>query len=211
MQFQDVMGILNDLPTTFTRIGHPYDQFIDSVTTALARYTATADGVQTQIATFPGAVDGWLDTWGLLWSLPRQVNEANSSYATRIQETVLAWMGTLPAIQTWLNLFAPGGTVQEVVNGLGYNINLPAALTPSQVLNFLVSLNRIRPAGVPFTVNQVGLGTYLGTIDFLGDGAMVGDYMQFGTQSLALPLSATQLSALPLVPLLFLTDPSLAP
>lgn len=210
MNFADIAGILGDLPTTFTRVGHPYDQFIDSVTTALARYTTTADGVQTQIATFPGAVDGWLDTWGLLWSLPRQVNEANSAYATRIQETVLAWMGTLPAIQTWLSLFASGGTVQENT-GLGYNINLPAALTPSQVLNFLVSLNRIRPAGVPFTVNQIGVGTYLGTIDFLGDGAMVGDYFALGTQSLALPLGATQLSALPLLPLLFLTDPSLAP
>jgi hypothetical protein len=210
MDFLSIAGVLSDLPSTFTRIGAPYNQFIDSTITGLARYTQGADGVEAQVAGFAYPVDGWLDTWGLLWSLPRHQNEGNIAYATRIQETVLAWVGTVPAIQTWLNLFAPGGVITENT-GLGYNLTLPAAMTQAQVISFLVSLNRIRPAGVPFSVNQIGLGTYLGTIDFLGDGAMVGDYLSAGTQGIPLPFGPTQLNALILLPLLLLLDPSINP
>lgn len=128
------------------------------------------------------------------------------------QETVLAWVGTVPAIQVWLNLFGGGGTIAE--NGpatVGYALTLPASLTTAQIQFFLVSLNRIRPAGVPFTINQIGLGTYLGTIDFLGDGAMVGDYFSSGSASLALLLGPTQLSAAVIVPTTLLLDPTINP
>ena len=68
----------------------------------------------------------------------------------RIQRTVLAWVGTLPALKAWVNFYAPGGSVFENPSGLGYTITLPAAMTAAQVQAFLLSLNRIRPAGVPF-------------------------------------------------------------
>jgi len=209
MDFPAVLAQLNDLPPTFRPAGNPYAQFIASLAGAETLYTAGGDATLQQVLTFSGAIDSWIDVWGLLFGVPRNQGEGNTPYATRIAETVLAWVGTLPALQAWIALFAPGGSVVENASGLGYLITLPAYLSPAQAAAFISSLGRIRPAGVPFAVQQSGFGLFLGTEAFLGDGALLGTYLTVGTKPVTLDLNATTPSAQSLIPTCFLTDPAL--
>jgi len=212
MNFAAVLGVLNDLPSTFLRPAPPYTQFVDATGTALTQFTAGADGMWTQALSFQNAVDGWLDVWGLLWAVPRNPGEGNIPYAIRVQETVLAWVGTVPAIQVWLNLFAAGGTVTENASGLGYVITFPAGMTSSEILLFFVSLQRIRPIGVPFTIQQTGTGLFAGTEAFTDSGSRVlGDYLSDTPASVAPPFGAMTLNTPPLLPALLLVDPTINP
>jgi hypothetical protein len=211
MDLPSVLARLNDLPRTFKRQGPPYTQLIDSIGWQLALFTLSADTTSQRALTFSPALEGWLDVWGLLWGVPRQQNEANSSYATRIVRTVLAWVGTLPAIQAWLNFYAPGGTVTENLPGLGYAITLPANMTLAQITAFLLSLNRIRPAGVPFIISQVVGGITLGTDIFLATGAPKGAYLSMAVNAIPLPIGATTNNTVPLLPSTYFDDPTLNP
>ena len=209
MDFSSVQAILNDLPPTFTRPGAPYTQLVDAETGALVAYTLGADGMAAQAASFANAQDGWLDVWGLIAGVPRQDGEANAPYATRIGETLLAWVGTLPALQQWLDLFAPGGQVAENLTGLGYSVTLPGSMTAAQAAAFIATLNRVRPAGVPFSLNGGNNGLFLGTVNFLGEGRTQGAYLSTGASAAAPDLSPMTNNAAPLLPTLYLTDPSL--
>ncbi len=206
MDLPAVLARLNDLPNTFTRQGAPYVQIVNSIGAALATFAGAADATEGQIQSFAVALDGWLDVWGLLWGVPRNQGEPNSTYATRIGRTVLAWVGTVPAIQVWLNFYAPGGTITENA-GLGYVIDFPANMTTAQIQSFLVSLGRIRPAGVPFTVQQTGFGLFLGAHAFLG----TNNYLGAGTQPVILVIPDSTPNAVPLLPSLYFDDPSLNP
>jgi len=212
MDLRSVMGVLNDLPSTFKRGGPPYTQFLDSATMALCRFTEAADATETQVQSWTaGPVDGWLDVWGLLFGVPRYPDEANIPYYTRIQRTCLAWVATFPAVQTWVNFYAAGGQVTENTGGIGYVITVPSSMGATQIQQFLSSFNRIRPAGVPFALYQTGLGTYLGTVDFTADGMIVGDYLALGTQRLPLSIDPMTLSNRPLLPMVLAVDPTLNP
>lgn len=212
MDFSDVLGVLNDLPNTFTRPGPPYTQFIDATGFALSRFTEDGDAIEAQVTNFStGPIDGWLDTWGLLMGVPRYADEANGLYTQRIARTVLAWVGTVPGVTNWISFFTQSGSVVENSPGVGYSITLPATMTQTQITQFLSSFNRIRPAGVPFVVYQIGIGTYLGTVDFTADGAVAGDYLALGTQRIGLNLNPMTLSNSPLLPMLLAVDPILNP
>ena len=211
MNFAAVLAQIGDLPPTFRPQGNPYAQLAASLAAAESLFTTGADATMQQVMAFSQAIDGWIDLWGLLFGVPRNDGEGNVPYALRITETVLAWVGTLPAIQVWLNLFAPGGTVAKNPSGLGYAITLPATMTAAQVAAFVVSLGRIRPAGVPFALSQGGTGLYLGAEAFVGDGITIGAYLSPGAAAKALNLNATTPSAQPLISTCFLTDPNLNP
>lgn len=211
MDFAALLAQLNDLPPAFRPAGNPYAQLVNAVANALALFTDGADATMAQALSFSGAIDGWIDVWGLLFGVPRNQNEGNLPYAARIAETVLAWVGTLPALQARIVLFAPGGSVAENPSGLGYAITLPSYMSLTQAGAFIASLGRIRPAGVPFTVQQAGTGLYLNAEGFLGDGTVLGTYLTGGNTPLSLGLNATTPSAQPLIPDLFLVDPSINP
>ena len=207
MDLPATLARLNDLPNTFTRQGAPYVQIINAIGAALATFTGAADATAGQVQSFAVALDGWLDVWGLLWGVSRNQGEPNSTYATRIGRTVLAWVGTVPAIQAWLNFYAPGGTITENVGSLGYSIDFPANMTLAQIQSFLASLGRIRPAGMPFSVQQTGFGVFLGAHAFLG----INDYLGAGTLAVAPNLSACTPNATPLLPSLYFDAPILNP
>lgn len=208
MNFAAVQAQVNDLPASFTRQGAPYTQLVDALSGALSLWTGGTDGIASQVAAFSQAQGGWLDVWGLLFLVPRNQGEGDGPYSTRIQETVLAWVGTLPAMQAWFLLFAPGGTVTENASGMGYMISLPATMAPSLVAAFLATLNRIRPVGVPFTVQQATGGLYLGTEAFLGLGRVQGSYLVSPAAQSTLDLAALTNNAQPLIPDLLLIDPT---
>jgi hypothetical protein len=209
MDYPTVLARLNDLPRTFKRQGGWYAQLVDSIGLELADYTLAADATSMQVQAVGNALDGWLDVWGLLWGVPRIPNEANSSYATRIERTVLAWVGTLPALQAWVNFYAPGGSVTENASGLGYVIAFPASMTGPQVATFLAGLARIRPAGVPFAVVQQGGGLFLGTDEFLGTGILAGSYLTGGNTPGGPLIGASTPNSVPLLPTLYFSDPLL--
>lgn len=211
MDYPSVLARLNDLPRTFKREGPPYTLLIDSIGWQLAMFTLASDATSQQVLAFGPALDSWLDVWGLLWGVPRQQNEANSSYATRIARTVLAWVGTLPAIQAWLNFYAPGGTVTENLPGVGYVITFPSNMTLAQIITFLLSFNRIRPAGMPFSVAQAIGGITLGTDIFLATGAPKGAYLSSALNSLSLPIGPVTNNTSPLLPSTYFSDPTLNP
>jgi hypothetical protein len=204
-----VLAQINDIPATFRPQGNPYAQIAVALASSVALFTNGADATEAQAIAFSNAIDGWIDVYGLLFGVPRNQNEGNIPYALRISETVLAWVGTLPAMQAWISLFAPGGSVAENPSG-GYKITLPASLTAAQATAFIESLGRIRPDGVPFTVQQSGTGLFLGTEAFLGAGITLGSYLTGGGGAASPPIGATTPSAQPIIPDLFLVDPNLA-
>jgi len=83
-------------------------------------------------------------------------------------------------------------------------------MSPSQVAAFLASFNWIRPDGVPFVVTQGTGALYVGTVEFLGGGMVMGSYLSSGSAG-ALALGAVTLSTQPLIPTLMFTDPILNP
>jgi hypothetical protein len=203
-----VLATLNDLPNTFKRDGPPYTQFIDSLASSLALYTVGVDATFGQATAFENAVDGWLDIWGLLFGIPRDQNQANTTYQTHIKSIMNAWVGTVPAVQAWMDLFAPGGNVVENTSG-GYVLLFSGSTTLVQIQSFLRLFNRIRPNGVPFQIEQAGLGLYLGTEEFLGDGRVVGNYLTALSTAVGALISATTSNAVPLLADLLLNDPTI--
>lgn len=206
----DVLRQLNDLPTTFKRPNTPYLQLVDSFNGGLSNFTGALDAVLAQ--TFEDAQYGWLDVWGAIFSIQRQNGEADGRYRARITYTLLAWVGTVPSIERWaVETLGASIAVTENLPGVGYEITFPGGLTSAQITAFLVSLARIRPAGVPFTYIQQQIGLYLDTIDYMGLSAVVGEYLTDDGVPAAPPIPALTNSTKPLLPEYYFTDPTLNP
>ena len=210
IDFPAVIATLDDLPDTFKRVGPPYTQIIDSLASALSLYTLGSDATFGQVASFADTVDDWIDIWGLLFGIPRDQNEANAAYKAHIQKVMTAWVGTVPAIQAWMDLFAPGGTVLESQGG-GYIMSFTGVTSLTQIAAFLRLFNRIRPNGVPFQVQQAGLGLYLNTEEFTADGRVVGNYLTSLSSAIALALGASTPNAVPLLATILIEDPTVNP
>ena len=211
MDFSAVLAQLNDLPLPFKRPIPPYTQLIESLAAAMARSTIGMDGTVNMVQDFDNALNGWMDVWGELFGLLRNTDEGDSTYHDRISATILAWVGTLPALQKWMTLFAYDGTATDNLPAVGYQLIFSAVMTTAQIQAVVASLNRIRPAGVPFTVMQKSLGLYLGTVNFLGEGRMPGSYLGGGLVSVPSGMGPLTNNSQPLVPDLMFTDPTLNP
>jgi hypothetical protein len=210
MDFPAVQSTLTDLPDTFTSNAGPYPQLVDSWTTALALFTTGSDGIAAQ-ANFNSAVGGWIDTWGLAFGIGRLATESDSTYQARILALMSAVVGTVPAIQIWISLYAPGGSVSENSPGPGYTITLPSAITTLQYQQFFDGLQYIRPVGVPVIINASSGGLFLGTSTFMGTDQVMGSYLSTGGGAIASPWGAIQNNASLRIPDLYLTDPTLNP
>lgn len=211
MDFTQVQAQLNDLPDTFKRESVPYTQLIDSLTGTLVSFTAGVDGITAQEA-FANATDGWADFWGLLFGIPRDTNESNTRYKARVQFTLNSGAGPALAIQNWIiSVWGVAATVKENLPEVGYSIMFPPGLVSTQIAQILVSLARIRPAGVPFQVFIESGGLYLETINFLDTADVTGAYLTGGLSAFILPIGAITPNIPVLLPDLFLVDPLLAP
>jgi hypothetical protein len=174
------------------------------------RDTGASDSTIQQGTSFPNARFGWLDTWGLLFNVPRLNNEADSKYAVRILYTITAGAGTPVGIATWIYIvWGLTVTVQESPPAVGYNITFQQLLSGTQLLNVLQSLVRIRPAGIPFTLSFPENGLYLNTINFLNSVNVTGAYLTDPNGTEVVGLSAGTNNAEPVLPGIFLTDPVL--
>lgn len=211
MKLNQIIPQLNDLPTTFRRFDTTYPQLIDSVAVGFATYTDGADEISVESNSFASARYGWLDVWGLLFNIPRNSNEADYNYRNRIHATLLAWVGTLPAIVNWGQLILNQSITVTENDGLGYVISVSSTLSPMQLAAFVQSLARIRPAGVPFQLVSQTSSLYLDTINFLDSAAVVGAYLIDDLTSSSLSAGASTNNALPMLPSFYLDDPTLNP
>ena len=214
MNFAQVQNILTDLPSTFLRPQAPFTQWLDSLTNGLTRYASAMDALSQQVAIFSQARFGWLDIWGLLFNVPRFSNEADQVYAARIQYIITAGGGTPVGIATWIyHVWGIEVTVTESLPTIGYSLLFPAETTDTQIADIVVSLARVRPAGVPIiNISRVYGGLYLETINFLDLApSVMGAYLAGQSSNAAGELSAGTNNAQPILPTLFLTDPTLNP
>lgn len=217
MNFSQAQQNLNDLPSTFKRLNAPYTQWVDSLTSAIVRGTSAIDALNNQVTQISNAQFGWLDIWGLLFGIPRLTGEPDSHYLARIQYEVTAGAGTPCAIVNWI--YAVWGisvTLTESFPAVGYSLKFPATLTLAQINIIVNSLVKIRPAGIPFTVQSAAIsspdGPYLTTINFLNaprtTGAFVGGEGEISPSS-TLTLNPSTNNSQPLLPDIFLNDPAL--
>lgn len=214
MQFSDVLAQRATLPSTFTRSGSPYNLLANSKAAALARFTGAVDGLINQIQSMSNAYGVWLDAWGKLWSIPRNTNEKDSDYLSRISAILLAGRGSPAAIELFI-LIAFGITVSvtEDFTACTWNLVFSAPPNNQQLANIAASLPYVRPAGVPVLSEESGKGgLYLGTVNYLGAPRTTGAYLETPQGAVdTTTQSAFTNNSTPLLPTLFLTDPFLNP
>lgn len=221
MDFATVQAQLNDLPPTFKRPGNPFNQWIDALSAGQTRSTSALDRLLNQIQNVANAQFGWLDIWGLLVGIPRFSNEEDKVYLARIIYILNAGGGTPVGMAMWIKaVWKVDAQITETFGQVGYNIIFNTAITLAQAVAIVASMVRIRPAGVPILSISIEsittLGLFLDTINFLDLAPSVtGAYLSGagGTGGgIAVPgLYPATNSAEPLLPDLFLTDPTLNP
>lgn len=211
MQFADVKARLDDLPLTFTRPGPGFQTFDRSQTAALFRYTNASDGVLNQLD-FRQAVGPWLDAWGKLFVIPRNINESDDAYQNRIVMTLLAGRCTPNAILIYLQTLGITATLQEDFVHAAFHIQFTTPLTTAGFAALAQNLGNVRPAGVPFLPFEVLQGgLYVGTIDFLDAPKVTGAYLDSPLKSFTPTIATSTNNSVPLLPTLFLSDPTLNP
>lgn len=211
MQFPDVKARLDDLPPTFTRPGSGFQALDLSQTAALFRYTNASDGVLNQLD-FQQAVGPWLDAWGKLFVIPRNINESDDAYQNRIVMTLLAGRCTPNAILIYLQTLGIAATLQEDFVHAAFHIQFTTPLTTVDFAALAQNLGNVRPAGVPFLPFEVLQGgLYVGTINFLNAPKVTGAYLDSPLKSFTPTIATSTNNSVPLLPTLFLSDPTLNP
>ena len=214
MDYSAILTQLNLLPQTFLRFGTPFTWLQASKAAALLRYTGAVDALINQL-NFSQAVGVWLDCWGKLFSIPRNSDETDNTYANRITALLTAGRGTPVGIQIYL-LIALGitATVTEDFVNTAWQLKLSTPLTQAQLTQMIDNLVYVRPAGVPclHAIANVQGGTYLGTVNFFGAARVTGAYLKTPVQNAStIGISATTNNSVPLLPTTFLSDPTLNP
>lgn len=211
MDFNAIQNQLLDVPQTFKRLGDPYTNFIDALTSALFLYTQATDGLFAQ-TNFNLSANGWVDVWGSLAGIPRRVNEADLIYRNRIRHMILAFHATPIAIRDWLGIVEQvQGSVTELLPTVGYQITVPPSLQLPQIQQIITDLAYVRPAGVPFVFVQEAGNTYLNTVNYLGAARVTGAYLAGNVLSLNALIPAFTINAVGLLPDLLFTDPLINP
>lgn len=211
MDVQLVLSQLQDLPAPFLRPGATFQWIYQALAGGEAWYTEASDGIAWQVAGLPTAEGPWLTTWGEILGVGRLPGESDGAYSARVQETLLAPVGTPLAIQTYSRFILNSTlvTVSENFPAVGYTISIPVGY-PSVVLsNWISGLARIRPAGVPFQITEHVGPLMLGTYSYLGASGFAAAYLGQGNQALPLNLGASTNNLQNLLPDLLMVDPNL--
>lgn len=212
MDFSHVKAIFNDLPSTFKRLGAPYTQLIDALTSGAFLFTQASDGLVAQ-TNFANASNGWVDVWGALAAITRRNNESDFVYKPRIQNMVLSPRMSPVAIALWLQVVEQvNATISENLPEVGYTITLPPVLTPQQISTILLALGWVRPAGVPFQFGAVLGGSFLATVNYLGGAPRsIGAYLPGNAIPASVTLASSTNNTPAVLPDLLFTDPLLNP
>jgi hypothetical protein len=211
MKFTDVKARLDDLPRSYTRLGPNYQAFDRSQSAALFRYAGASAGISNMLI-FKQAVGPWLDVWGQLFGIERNTNEADDTYQNRIMMTLLAGRSTPVAIAIFLQTLGITATLEEDFVNCSFNLQFTIPLTPAGFQSLAQNLASVRPAGVPFLPFEVLQGgLYAGTINFLNAPKVTGAYLGTPLSSFTPMIAQSTNNSLPLLPTLWLSDPTLNP
>lgn len=212
MDFTSVLAQINRLPLTYLRPGNTFAAMQAAKAAALMRYAAASDALVNQL-TFSQATGVWLDVWGKLFGIPRNPQESDDSYLTRISGTLVAGRTTPVAMAIYLNvaLGIDGSIVEDLVN-TAWKLQFSSPITGAQYNQIMTNMAFVRPAGVPSTafVGATG-GLYSGTVNYTGAPRVTGAYLEESAQNYLLDISAYTNNSNPLLPTLFMSDPTINP
>ncbi len=209
MKSTDVLARLQSLPLTFQRNGPTYAALQGAIVATTSRYTVASDDTSAQM-NIDDAGYRWLDTFGLMYGVPRFDGELSDAYLARIKATLVAWRGTPVAIEFYLELITGlGVSVAESPTTYSWSATLSGAVTSTLQTRVNSGVNFVRPAGVPFSYAVPTGGNYASTLNYLGYGRLTGSYILSGSKVIAANISANTNNALPALPTDYLTDTSL--
>ena len=205
-----VLSQLLDLPPAFSRPGTTFQQIYSSLAAGESSYALASDGLKYS-ESMPTSLAGWLAVWGEILGIPKNPGESDFFYTIRVQATLMAPVGTPSGIETWSRfiLGIQGIYVVESLTTGGYNISVPIGTPIQAFTNWASSLNRIRPAGVPFTVNEQTNPLMLGTYSYIGSLGFAGSYLGTGGSVLPIMIPESTNNAQPLASEVLLVDPLL--
>lgn len=210
MDFSQNYIQITTLPPAYKNSSPDFDSFMNSVALGLTMGTEAIDAL-IKNASFSTSTYTWMNAWGTLLVVPRNITETSDQYLTRIKDLINTGNATPVVIQNY---------IQQVYNiKVVYTENFP---TPGYVLTFngVISdfqqlandLARIRPVGVPFLpFYAISGGNYANTINFLGGWRTTGSYLTSSTTTITPFLSENTNSAMNTLPISFLTSPVINP
>jgi hypothetical protein len=214
MNFNAVESILESLPSSFKRLGPNYDNWQNTQSAVLARMTGAIDSLMAQYS-FTGATGNWLNAWGDILGVLRR-SETDAIYHLCITGTMLAWRGTVPGIEKYINEARQiPCTVTEAFPNVGWNLVVQPGytLSASQISQLPVWLSFVRPAGVPYAVQAYnGSGGVLSTGNFISNTRFPGSWLRLtGGNPSGLVIPASTNNSVSTLPTTFFTDPTLNP
>lgn len=212
MDWQQVLTQLTDLPRTYLRTGSVFQQWMNSLTEELSRYTTATDALTAQVA-FTNAVAAWLDVWGELFGIARNSNESDAAYSQRIMGTLQAEHGPPLAISAFmlLSLGLRTTVTENIPAAVGWSLQLGSSTTTPQEATIAQALDFVRPAGVPYNFNILRGGCFLTTVNYLGRAKVTGAYLTLPYSVVGPNIPANTNNSTPLLPTTFLTDPQINP
>jgi hypothetical protein len=213
MDWNAVTAVLNSLPATYRRSGPTFAAWQNSLAAGITRGTGGVDTVSAQ-TTFANSSGNWLNVWGRMLGVIRNASESDVAYKDRISETMLAWRGTVPGIESYvLEAMGIPATVTEKFPAVGWSLNLPPGmpLSAAQLKALPGDLAFVRPAGVPYTAKQINGGLFLKTGNFLGATRFQGSWLQPYSILGGLNIPSSTNNTVPTLPTTWLTDPTINP
>ena len=206
MLWTDIVARLNDLPATFTRSGPNFTAFQAALTNGLHKLTTATEGAINQSEILQ-ATGKWLDVAGKARNIPRYPGETDATYQSRIHALLNTPGGPPNAILAVLSAIGyPTAILTENFATTSWQVKLPAYLPPLQQLQISDSLNRVRPAGIPFNVGYSRGGLYLNTSNYLGRSRTTGAYLVNSVTYGSGAKSTNTNSAIALLPTVYLSD-----
>ena len=198
-----------DVPPPFVRSDATFTALINAQAFAESLYTIGSDASSGNLSVTSSS-NGYLSAWGEIFGITRAANESNAQFLNRLTGTLVNPVGTAASIIQFGQLIL-GQTIEVNTNpnGIGYTINIPSATSSDLIDRFIASLNRIRPAGVPFTINLETEPLILETYAYAGSPSFAGAYLGYGTEPYTYTLSSSTPSATLLAPDNIVTDPLL--
>lgn len=209
MNFDEVKGQLEDLPSTFKRFGPVFAGLISSLAAALTRSTDSIDALTPNNINLPTAKWGWLDAIGKLYGIQRDQYETDPQYRTRLQGTLTATKGTPQSIVNFIKLALNlNSSITENFDLVSYQINFTNPPSQQTLQQVAIAINWVRPAGVPFLpLFQLKGGLYLSTLNYLGVKNVTGSYLSRPQVSIDINIGPNTNSPKPLLPTTYLSDP----
>jgi hypothetical protein len=208
MNFNDVENQLEDLPGTFKRFGPIFAGLIQSLSAALARSTRAIDQLSPML--YPNTAKwGWLDAIGKLYGIPRNQFETDPQYRTRLLGTLTATHGTPSSIVNFIHLALNlNSSITENFDLVSYQINFTNPPNQQTLQKVAVTINWVRPAGVPFLpLFEVRGGLFLNTLNYYGVRKVTGSYLGRPSATVDITLAANTNNPKPLLPTTYLSDP----